>query len=102
GPAAARAVVVAEPVSGDGAQPAAERAGSPALEARQFVDEDGHHFLDDVLGLLAEARVAQQPAAKEGPVQVVELPPGRLGRAAAQRLTQAGGRLHDGPRALMK
>jgi hypothetical protein len=66
-PIPAGAVVGGQAVGGDGAQPAAEGAGTLALEAGQLADEDAHDFLGDVLGVGAQRRVLLEPVADERP-----------------------------------
>ena len=78
----------------DGAQPAAERAFPLPLETGQLADDDGHDILDHILGFVAEARPAEQPALDEGPVNVVEPPPRLFVGRVAQSLQQAKGGFH--------
>jgi hypothetical protein len=81
-------------VGSDGAEPAAKRPGPLALEARQLPDQDGQDFLNEVLGLLAQGGIAQQPAVDQRSIEIVEpLPVGGRG-PQAQTFKQADRRVH--------
>src|SRR5262249_15329320 len=96
GPVLAGAVVGTQAMSGDGAEPATKRALPLAVEARQLANEDPHDLLHDVLGLVAERGIAEQPAVDQRPVEVVKAPPGGFVRRGAESLQEAGGGFHDG------
>src|SRR5215472_17074242 len=81
----------------DRSQPTSERAAALAAEPRQLADEHGHDFLNEIIYVIAQVGLAQQPATDQRAVKAVQPLPGGIVRLAAQALQQAGGRVHGDP-----
>src|SRR5215467_12391759 len=65
-------------------------------EARKFADDNRHHFLGQILGVLLLDRVSSQPASDQRCVQIEESLPGILVRLQTQSLKQTDRSLSHG------